>query len=226
MMKSDEDVRRDVVAEFAWDRAIDATAVELTVKGGVVKLSGSVSGLAAKHQIEAAVKRVCGVKAVTMELNVKLSEAIELSDDYLARTARQLLDWTSSLGSDAIHIVVEDGWITLSGKVDWNYQKCAAEDEVRRIRGLKGLVNDIGLSSALSTAAIQANVEAALTRVAQADPAHCSVHVRGNEVTLSGMFESWVQRDSAEQAAWCTPGVRSVINEIRVEAFNPRDISY
>jgi osmotically-inducible protein OsmY len=213
MMKPDADVRRDVLAELACDPAIDATGIHVAVHGGVVKLSGSVPSLTHVLQVEDAAQRVCGVKAITVELNVKLPEATESSDEDLAHSARQILDWTSSLCSDAIHLVVEDGWITLSGEVPWQYQKLSAEEQIRRIRGLKGLVNNIGLRQIVTPDTIQSNVEAALARAHQSN---ISVRVHEGEVTLSGSVESMAQRDFAEHAAWRAVGVRNVVDAIQI----------
>ena len=217
-MKPDADVQRDVVAELAWDPEVDAAGVEVTVRDGIVKLSGRVSSLTDKLHVETAAQRVCGVKAITVELNITLPEATARADADIAHSARQLLDWTSSLCSDAIHLVVEDGWITLSGDVEWQYQKRSAEDQIRRIRGLKGLTNQIRLRQTLSSETIQSNVEAALRRAAHPDHALISVDVRNGEVTLSGSAESMAQRDLAEHAAWRAPGVRNVVDAIQIMA--------
>jgi osmotically-inducible protein OsmY len=219
-MKSDALLRSDIVAELNFDPAIslNATDIGVIVKDGVVTLSGHPTSHAEKHAIERAVQRVGGVKALAVELSVKLPAGSERSDADIAAAAENVLEWNASLRDNAVHPMVEGGWITLNGQVDWHYQRRAAELAVRDLLGVRGVSNLITVKACVAPADIERYIGQALQRQADRETARIHVQVDGAEVTLQGTVRSLAERRAAQGAAWSAPGVVRVVNNLVVTA--------
>ena len=213
-MKTDSQLQKDVMAELAWEPSIHATQIGVEVKDGVVTLDGTVATYTEKWNAELAAQRVAGVKALAIELKVKLIESGVRTDSDIATSARNVLQWTSAVQSDAVKISVEKGWITLTGQVDWKFQKEAAADAVRFLSGVVGVNDLITIGPSLKAAVVKADIEAAIKRAATEDGKRISVGVSGGDVTLSGTIHSWAERDLATQSAWNSPGVSKVIDNL------------
>jgi len=213
-MKTDSELRRDVERELEWDPSIDARNIGVAVKNGVVTLTGYVSSYADKWRAERIAKRVAGVTAIANEIEVKLST--ERTDPDIAEAARAALKSDSRLPADRIKVIVERGWVTLEGTVDYYYQKSAAESDVRYIAGVRGVTNAIVVTPKVSPTDIRLKIEEALKRSAQLDASRISVETEGSKVILSGTVRSWAEREEAELAAWAAPGVTEVENRIKV----------
>jgi osmotically-inducible protein OsmY len=213
-MKSDSQLQQDVLAELKWEPAVHAAQIGVEARDGVVTLAGHVGSFAEKWNAEQAAQRVCGVRALAVEIDVELAGAARRSDADIARSAKNLLDWTSSLPKDTVKVRVESGWVTLSGKVDWHYQRQAAADGIRHLAGVTGVSNDIAITPSAASSTIQSDVQAALKRGAWPAQENISVAVDAGEVTLTGNVHSWAERDLAAHCAWNAAGVHNVINEI------------
>lgn len=213
-MKTDSQLQQDVMAELKWEPAVHAAQVGVEVKNGVVTLTGEVSSYTEKWSAERAAQRVSGVKALAVEMQVKLSAFGKRTDADIAESARNILSWTSSLPDEAVQVLVENGWLTLSGNVEWQYQRQVAADGVRHLSGVTGLSNQIAIKPALSAAIVQSDIEAALKRRASADSKAIAVRVAGGDVTLTGTVHSWAERDLATRTAWGTAGVRNVVDQM------------
>ena len=213
-MKTDSELQKDVMAELAWEPSIHATQIGVEVKDGVVTLEGNVATYTEKWNAELAAQRVAGVKALAIELKVKLIESGVRTDSDIATSARNVLQWTSAVQSDAVKITVEKGWITLTGQVDWKFQKEAAADAVRFLSGVVGVSDQITIAPSVKAAVVKADIEAAIKRAATEDAKHITVGVSGSDVTLSGSIQSWAERDLATQSAWNSPGVTKVIDKM------------
>jgi osmotically-inducible protein OsmY len=213
-MKTDSELRRDVERELEWDPSIDARNIGVAAKNGVVTLTGYVSSYADKWRAERIAKRVSGVTALANEIEVKLST--ERTDPDIAEAARAALKADSRLPADRIKVIVERGWVTLEGTVDYYYQKSAAESDVRYIAGVRGVTNALVVTPKLSPTDIRMKIEEALKRSAQLDANRISVETEGSKVILSGTVRSWAEREEAEMAAWAAPGVTQVENKIKV----------
>lgn len=180
-------------------------------------LSGEVSSFAEKWNAEKAAQRVSGVNALAVDLKVKLSEFGDRTDADIARSAENVLSWTTSVPKNAVKVMVERGHITLTGDVDWQFERLAAAASVRFLSGVTCVSDQIALKPRLMVSAVQSDIEAALKRTALADAQKIHVKVRGSDVTLSGKVQSWAERETATTSAWGTPGVRSVIDEMTLE---------
>ncbi len=215
-MKTDSQLQQDVMAELKWEPAVHAAQIGVEVKNGVVTLAGEVSSYTEKVNAERAAQRVNGVKALAVEMQVKLSAFGKRTDADIAESATNILGWTSSLPKDAVKVLVEGGWLTLSGDVEWQFQRQDAEDSVRYLSGVTGVSNQIAIKPALSAKVVKTDIEAALKRRAAADANTISVDVKGTEVTLTGTVHNWAERDLATRSAWGSAGVRNVVDKMEL----------
>jgi osmotically-inducible protein OsmY len=213
-MRSDENVKRDVEQELRWDPDIDATDVAVTVHNGVVTLTGFVRSYSQKYQAETDAKRVAGVVAVANDLEVRLPTADQRPDPEIARDAVAAIRNELPYSWEQIKVVVKNGWVTLEGDVEWNYQRERAETAVRRVKGVKGISNLIKLRPKVEASEVKKKIEEALKRIAELDANSIVVEANGSEVVLRGTVRSWAERQEAERAAWAAPGVTKVDNRV------------
>jgi osmotically-inducible protein OsmY len=215
-VKTDTELKRDVNAELSWDPAVQSTAIGVAVKGGVVTLTGHLDTYAEKEAATRAVRRVAGVKAIAIELDVKLSAQHQRGDTDIATSAEQALKWNTSVPVEAIRLMVDHGWVTLQGEVEWEFQRRSAEKAIRPLMGVLGISNEIKLRVRPQPAELAKKIEEALTRQALREARQIEVSVDGSTVKLAGTVHSWQERDAAQGVAWSAPGVRSVINELNI----------
>ena len=215
-MKTDADLKRDVTAELAWDPAVKSTAIGVAVKDGVITLTGHLETFAEKHAAARALRRVAGVKAIALELDVKLSPDHKRSDTDIAAGAEEALKWNTLVPLEVIRLTVDHGWVTLQGEVEWDYQRRSVEKAIRPLMGVVGISNEITLRARPKATDLSRKIEEALTRQAIREAKHIQIDVDGTTVTLSGNVHSWQERDAAQGVAWSAPGVHAVINELRV----------
>lgn len=213
-MKTDLQLQQDVTDELNWDAAIDATKIDIAVKDGAVTLGGEVGTLWEKWEAEQAVQRVGGVKSLVIKLSVAPLDTH--SDSDIAHAAQNVLAWTSAVPKDSVKIQIEDGWLTLSGSVDWDYQRRGAAGAVRYLAGVKGVTDNITIETDSPAGQIKENIEAALVRRFGYEEQNIVVSVSGRTVTLSGNVTSWWQRDRARDSAWNAPGVEHVTDHLVV----------
>ena len=215
-MKSDSQIQKDVMAELKWEPSVHAESIGVEVTEGVVTLAGHVATYGEKWNAERAAQRVAGVHAVAVEIDVKLAGSSQRTDADIARSAENVLQWTTFLPTDSVKVMVEKGWITLSGQVNWTYQRQVAKDAIRHLMGVTGVSDQITLKPSVSLGAVKADIAAALKRRARADAQKISVDVNGSDVTLSGTVHSWADKELATHSAWSTPGVHNVIDKISI----------
>ena len=215
-MKTDSDLKQDVIAELGWEPSVNAAQIGVEVKGGIVTLAGHVDSYTEKLHAERAAQRVSGVKGLAVEMDVKLPGLSKRTDADIVGTAVNVLQWTTSLPANSVKVKSENGWITLSGELEWDYQRQAAKDAVRYLIGVTGVSDEITIKPKASSSAVKSEIEAALKRRAQNDAKHISVEVNSDNVTLSGTVHSWSERELAAGTAWASPGVRKVVDNIKI----------
>jgi len=220
-MRTDSEIRTDVVAELTWDSSIRNEDIATAVKDGVVTLAGLIDTYAQRYAAERAVERVKGIRAIVNDLTVKLPGAMERSDAELAHAAVNALRWHTEVPGERIQVKVSNGWLTLEGEVDLYYQRHAAETAVRYLLGVKGVNNRITLRAIAAPADIKQRIHASLKRQAEMDADHITVETRGSRVILRGTVRSLAERREAERAAWNAAGVNSVENDINVAPLIP-----
>jgi osmotically-inducible protein OsmY len=210
-------LRQHVIDELEFEPSVDAATIGVAVENGVVTLSGHVPSYAAKLAVERATRRVKGVRAIAQEIEVRYASDKKTADDEIAKRAISIIKWDAMAPSDAIQVTVQRGWVTLSGEVEWQYQRRAAEDAVRRLSGVTGVFNNLSLKPTVNVPDIKKKIEDALSRHAKVEAQAIRVIVHdGNKVSLEGKVESWDEREAVEDAAWSVAGVQSVDDRLTI----------
>ena len=215
-MKSDSEIERDVRDELKWDPDLNADDIAVSVKNGVVTLAGFTPSYTDRLEAEAAAKRVAGVHAVANDIEVRLPAIDQRPDPDIARDAVAALKAELPISHDRIKVIVKDGWVTLEGAVEWQYQKNTAGSAVRKVKGVKGVTNVVTVKPKVEPADLKRKIMDAFKRNAEVDANRITVEANGSEVILKGTVRSWIEREEAERVAWSAPGVTKVEDRIVV----------
>ena len=214
--RTDTQLQADVLAELKWDPRVQPNEIGVSVKDGVITLSGNVDSYTKKWAAEERAHKVRGVKAVANDIEVRLPGSSERTDADIAAAAVRALEWDAFMPTDCVHVTVSKGWVTLEGDVEWQYQRNAAERAVRNLIGVKGVSNLIKVTPKVAPSEVKQRIEQALKRITEEDAKRIAVEVEGSKVTLRGTVRSWAERQDAERTAWSAPGVTAVDNRISI----------
>jgi osmotically-inducible protein OsmY len=215
-MVDDKKLQRYVLDELEWEPSVNSAHIGVATKRGVVTLTGHVGSYVEKRAAERAASRVKGVKAIAQEIEVRLASEPKQADDEIAARAVRMLEWDVSVPNDRIWVTVENGRVTLTGEVDWHYQKNAAELDVQKLGGVLGVTNRITIKPQVHPTAVRDKIEQAFRRTAELDAAGITITADGGKVTLGGKVHTWYERQMAERAVWSAPGVTQVEDHIAV----------
>jgi osmotically-inducible protein OsmY len=215
-MKTDTQLRHDVMDELQWEPCVDANQLGVMAKEGVITLAGLVKTFAEKLAAERVAKRVYGVRAVANDIQVRVPGTFERTDQEIAQAALHVLKWDAFVPDDRVTVVVRDGRITLEGTVDSQYDKEAAGCAVRNLIGVKEVINTIVVETDVDPSEVKAMIESAFRRSAELDARRILVEAHAGKVVLRGNVSSWAEEEKAAQAAWAAPGVTEVDNQIAV----------
>ncbi|HXP59506.1 MAG TPA: BON domain-containing protein [Dongiaceae bacterium] len=213
-MESDLELNKAVLAEIEFEPSVNLEDIGVSVREGIVTLTGSVSSYDEKLAATRAAKRVAGVRGLAEDILVKLTESSRRADSDIAAAAVDAIKWMTTLPTDSVKITVRDGWLSLEGAVGGWHQKRAAEEAVRNLAGVQGVTNLILIEPAVAPGDMKGAIEAAFERHAPLDARQIRVDNNGGKVVLRGNVRSFIERDEAERAAWAAPGVSDVENRI------------
>tara|TARA_R110000744_G_scaffold82351_7_gene161841 strand:- start:5021 stop:5689 length:669 start_codon:yes stop_codon:yes gene_type:complete len=218
-MKTDAEIKKDVLDELAWQPNIDETDIGVIVENGIVTLSGVVNNYSKKIAAENAVKGIEGVKALAGDIEVKYGKAFKKTDKEIAKAVVDALKWNSSVPEEGLTIKVEDGWVYLSGEVNWNYQKNEAKLAIENLLGVRSVINNISIKQDVQNYEVKDRIKKAFERSAEIDANKIIVLTDGHTVTLKGKVHSIKEKEDAETAAYRAPGVFYVKNELKVQYY-------
>ena len=213
---TDKQLQQHVTDALDWEPSVDAADIGVSVDNGVVTLRGDIRTFAEKAAAERVALGVYGVKAVANDLVVRLGNGLERTDTEIAQAALSALRWNTVVPFEKVSLTVSNGWVTLKGELDWNYQRLAAANIVRDLRGVRGVSNLLTVMPRPTPADLRTRIESALKRSAEVDARRISIAVENGKVTLTGNVHSWFERTQADKAAWAAPGVREVDDRIAV----------
>jgi len=215
-MKTDVQIREDVLDELMWEPMLKPSEIGVAVKDGIVTLSGYVNDYSKKLAAEKAVKRVKGVKAVAEDIQVRLPFEMQKDDEEIAVEVVNALKWNTNIPDEKISIKVDNGWVTMEGELEWQYQRDAALSAVRDLIGINGVINLLKLKPVLNASIIKSNIRKALERNADLEADKITIDASDSTVTINGKVHSWSEKSEAERAIWATPGVAKVINHLEI----------
>ena len=216
-MKSDIEIQKDVIEQLKWEPFLNAAQIGVSVKNGIVTLSGQVDTYSKKMLAEKAAKKVAGVKAIAEDIQVGISPAYKRSDTEIAEAVINALKWHTMIPEDKIKVSVEEGNVKMEGDVEWEYQRSQAKTTIENLMGVRFVTNLIAVKPKITPYELQQKITASFQRSANIDSGRVSVDVTGSKVTLRGKVRSFAEKEDAENAVWAAPGIVSVENKLLIE---------
>jgi osmotically-inducible protein OsmY len=215
---TDSQLRQDIIDELEFDPSVSGEHIGVAVDKSVVTLSGHVNSYAEKLAAIAAVRRIKGVHAIAENIEVRYPYQNKTADDEIAKRAVDIISWDVHIPAGAVDVLVQDnGWVTLTGTVDWYYQRRAAEDDVRKLSGVRGVTNKIAIKPGVDTSNVKSKIESALKRHAEVEAKAIRVTIQnGSKVVLEGKVDNWDERRAVENAAWSAAGVSDVDDRLTI----------
>ncbi|MGZ8538956.1 MAG: BON domain-containing protein [Flavisolibacter sp.] len=213
-MKNDMEIQKDVMSQLKWEPFVKASDIGVSVKDGIVTLSGMVDSYSKKIAAERAVKKVTGVKAIAEDIQIGVSPGYRKTDTEIAESVLHSLKWHTAIPDEKIKVKVEEGLVTLDGEVEWEYQRSSARNIINNLAGVKNVINNISVNPKIVASDVKTKISSAFHRTATIDAEKVQVEVIGSKVTLRGKVRSYAEREDAENAAWSAPGVATVENHL------------
>jgi osmotically-inducible protein OsmY len=213
-MSDDTQLQSNVLAELKWRPSVDSAHIGVTADDGIVTLTGQVQHYTEKLAAENAAKDVFGVRGIANDIKVEPEGSLKQSDKDIAAAAIGALKWDFEVPAGKVKVVVNDGWVTLDGTVDWQFQRDAADRCVRYLRGVIGVTNEISIKPSAKWIDVKIKIEDAFRRNADLDARRISVVTSDGRVTLTGTVRTWAERDTAVSSAWAAPGVTWVEDDL------------
>ena len=213
----DKRLQQDVIDELDFEPSVNAAHIGVTANNGVVTLSGHAASYAEKTAAERAAKRVKGVQAIAQEIEVRYPSDKKTADDEIAGRVVSILQWSAVVPRDSVQVKVQDGWVTLTGQVNWQFERGAAEAEIRRLSGVAGVMNSIAIRPRVEATDVKHKIEEALKRNAEVEAGGVRVSVLGGgKIALDGNVHDWRERDAVKRAAWSAAGVMAVEDRLSI----------
>ena len=216
-MKNDLEIQQDVINQLSWEPFLKASDIGVTVKNGIVTLTGQVDSYYKKISAEKAAKKVAGVRAIAEDIQLRVSPSFIKTDAELAESVLNALKWHSAVDEEKLKIKVENGVVTLDGEVEWEFQRTSARNAVSNLLGVRNVISNIVLKPKLTAIDIKAKISSAFHRTATIDAQNIEVEILGNKAILRGRVRSYAEKDDAESAAWSAPGIAYVDNKLELE---------
>lgn len=213
---NDSTLRQDILDELEFEPSIDANDIGVTVEEGIVTLTGHVPDYSQKRAAERVVARVKGVRGIAEEIVVRPPNGPGVADDEIAKRAVETLRWSTLIPDEKVQVKVQGGWVTLTGKLDWNYQKTGAADAIRDLKGVTGVTNQIELTPRVTPVDVKRRIQDALKRSVEVEVQGINVDVASSKVTLTGHVKTWNERKLVRETAWATPGVAYVSDQLTI----------
>lgn len=217
-IKNEDKLLRTQVREaLDWETSIHSADIGVRASDGVVTLTGHVPSYAQKREAETVALRVKGVSGIANDIDVRLPKEKERTDTDIAKAAVRTLKWHSELPEETITVKVRDGWVTLEGRVEWNYQRERAANAIRHLTGVLGITNALLIAPQVTPDDVRRRIKKALEREVDREADQMEIEIDGTTIHLRGIVHSWVERRQVERAAWSAPGIIDVQNHLTVE---------
>lgn len=221
IMKKDSEIQKDVMEQLKWEPILNSYSSEIgvAVNDGIVTLSGILNTYSEKMAAERAVKKISGVRAIAMDIQVGGSPAEKKTDAEIAKAVLNALKWHSAVPEESLQIKVEDGNVTLDGQVEWEYQRNSVKNAVGNIAGVRNVLNNLTIVPKVTPTDVKQKITAAFHRSATIDASRINVEVIGNKAIVSGKVRSFAEKEDAEEAAWSAPGISLVESHLELETI-------